>query len=147
MTGDRTWKVRELTGLVDELLGSGFVDVGARAVLRAELLGEVEQLVRQVYAAMDESERRKYYCARFAYRHRDELTPGTRKDSNGKPIGPVTWDLWFGQIFNDELGRYMLECKERDTLKAVYEYELATFGRSALDLDIQRREQRKAVAA
>lgn len=142
----RTWKVEELRGLIDELLQTGFGDVGARLRLRAELVGEVEQLVLQVYAAMDESQRRKYYCARFAYRHRDELTPGSRR-VNGKAVAPVTWDLWFGQIFNDELGRYMQECKDRDTLKAVYEYELATFGRSALELDMQRRSERKAVAA
>lgn len=144
--GERTWKIEELRGLLAAFCATGFGDVGERARLRVELEGEIEGLVRQVYAALDELQRKKYYCARFAWRHRHEKTPGARKDGGGKPIGPVPWPQWFAEMFHDDLDRYMAECKERDTLKTVYEYEMAQFGKSSLEDDIRRREQRRVAA-
>lgn len=146
---DRTWHTENVKELLGELLacsGSTTGAVNLREGVRRLIELEVETLEKRVRRLVDEAQRKKYYAARFAWRHRAEMTPGTRKDEKGKPVASVTWATWFEQMWHDSLERYMAECKERDTLKSVYEYEMAEFGSSALEPDMKRREQRKAVA-
>jgi hypothetical protein len=140
-TEDRTQTLNIILGLVSQLARAGWADSATKGRVHAALVEELEDLNRAVWRLMDEQRRRKYYAARFCYRHRNEMTPGTRPGH-----GPVPWPTWFREIFGDELDWYMRQCQERDTLKTVYEYEIARFGKSALEEDMKRREAKAAAA-
>src|SRR5690242_17311278 len=100
---DRTATHPRLISMVNEYTDRGFFDTANRGRLRHDLVLELEEFNRALWRLMDEMQRRKYYAARFAYRHRNEMTPGARGDA----VGSVPWPVWFQQIFGDELEFYM----------------------------------------
>lgn len=120
---NRTWKVDDLTAQLDDLMATGFCDVGDRALLRAELIGEFEYLVRTIYSHMDSLEHRKFYSAMRCWQERDKRTPSDVE----------TWGQWFERVYGENLEAYAVRAAKEGIRKKVMEHEIATRGYSALE--------------
>jgi hypothetical protein len=70
-----------------------------------------------------DSERLKYYAARRVWPVRDEATPLKSK---------LTWGAWFMTKYGEDLEAYVERCLKDDLRAKVLAYELATYGKSAL---------------
>lgn len=92
----------------------------------AELEARITALEERNTRAEAEQLRMKYYVCRRIWKLRDTIAPGL-EDEHG------TWGQWFLRRFGEPIEQFAERAKETNLKQVVLEYELATFGKSALN--------------